>query len=78
MTISSADALALGGEVQCFTDSHLTNMEVILTNVHRRLLWNKFIMRVSIECHLPLHTQILIQVVGECQEKRGLPRARRT
>jgi hypothetical protein len=55
LTVAGANSLAPCRKVQRLTDSHFSHVQVLLTDVHGRLLGHEFIQSVSIVCHVPLH-----------------------
>lgn len=55
ITFPVSDALAAGREVQCFPDSHLGNVQVILAYVSRSFLRDELIQLVPVVWNFPCH-----------------------
>jgi hypothetical protein len=72
------DALAPGGEVERLLDRHLADVHVGLADVRRRLLRHELVEGEPVVGDVAAGPErLLVQLPGEGEQQRGLPRGRR-
>lgn len=55
LTVAGANSLAYFRKIECLPDSHFSHMELLLADIHSRLLWHKLVKSVSVVCHIPFY-----------------------